>query len=85
MMMLVTTMPDLIDTPLGSITVEEVTATRYVVGQKMFDTEAAARAHLRRNSVKVLEEFAATPGWLLRDAALASEQVDKWMTIWRRR
>ena len=51
-------MPDRIDTPLGGITVEEVTATRYVVGQKMFDTEAAARAHLRRSSVKVLEDFA---------------------------
>ena len=51
-------MPDLIDTPLGKITVEQVTATRYVVGQMMFDTEAAARAHLRRSSVKVLEDFA---------------------------
>ena len=51
-------MPDFIDTPLGNITVEEVTATRYVVGQEMFATEEAARAHLRRGSVKVLEDFA---------------------------
>lgn len=51
-------MPDLIDTPLGDIKVEDVTARRYIVGQEMFDTEAAARAHLRRSSVKVLEDFA---------------------------
>lgn len=51
-------MPDLIDTPLGDIKVEDVTARRHIVGQVMFDTEAAARAHLRRSSVKVLEDFA---------------------------
>ena len=51
-------MPDLIDTPLGDIKVEDVTARRYIVGQEMFATEAAARAHLRRGSVKVLEDFA---------------------------
>ena len=51
-------MPDLIDTPLGDIKVEEVTSMRYFVGQEMFATEAAARAHLRRSSVKVLEDFA---------------------------
>lgn len=51
-------MPDRIDTPLGDIKVEEVTSMRYFVGQEMFDTEAAAHAHLRRSSAKVLEDLA---------------------------
>ena len=51
-------MPESIDTPLGKITAEQVTSIRYFVGQEMFATEVAARAHLRRSSVKVLEDFA---------------------------
>lgn len=39
---------DEITTPFGTITREEVVATKYVVGDSIFATEAEARAELHR-------------------------------------
>lgn len=39
---------DTIDTPFGTITREEVVSTRFVAGQRSFETEGEARAELRR-------------------------------------
>ncbi len=39
---------DAIDTPFGTITREEVVSTRFVAGQRSFETEGEARAELRR-------------------------------------
>lgn len=42
---------DKIETPFGTITCEEIVATKYIVGSNMFDTEAAARSELRRQAL----------------------------------
>lgn len=48
-----------ITTPFGTITREEVVATKYVVGTSVFETEEAARAELRRQAFSdILLNFA---------------------------